>query len=129
MSSKNILKFVWQVEREKILQGFITNLENEDADDIFERSDGELENGGGGSEENVDIENIDVNIESNSIEIIEKPVDNKTNRNNNCHANVNIDKIRNNYHSDKDSDIKIQKKTNEKNFDLVFQKEEEKCSY
>lgn len=55
MSSKNVLKFVWQVEREKILQGFITNLENEDADDIFERSDGELENGGGGSEENVDI--------------------------------------------------------------------------
>ena len=107
MSSKNILKFVWQVEREKILQGFIANIKNKDAENIFERSDGELENGGGGSEENVDIENIDVNIESNSIEIIEKPVDNKTKRKNNCHANVNIDKIRNNYQSDKDSDIKI----------------------
>ena len=41
------------------------NLENEDdSDDIFERSDSESENGDEGSYENVDIENIDVNIET-----------------------------------------------------------------
>ena len=51
----------------------------------------ESEDGEEHSYENVDIENVHRNIESNAIETIDKPVYNNTNKNNNRHANVNID--------------------------------------
>lgn len=65
-------KFVSQREREEILQNFIENLENDDDGDIFERTDIEED-----CYEKVDIENIDININTN--EIIDKPVDTSTN--------------------------------------------------
>ena len=65
-------KFVSQREREEILQNFIENLENDDDGDIFERTDTEED-----CYEKVDIENIDININTN--EIIDKPVDTSTN--------------------------------------------------
>lgn len=65
-------KFVSQREREEILQNFIENLENDDDSDIFERTDIEED-----CYEKVDIENIDININTN--EIIDKPVDTSTN--------------------------------------------------
>lgn len=65
-------KFVSQREREEILQSFIENLENDDDGDIFERTDIEED-----CYEKVDIENIDININTN--EIIDKPVDTSTN--------------------------------------------------
>ena len=74
-------KFVSQREREEILQNFIENLENDDDGDIFERTDIEED-----CYEKVDIENIDININTN--EIIDKPVDTSTNWNNECHSNM-----------------------------------------
>ena len=65
-------KFVSQREREEILQNFIENLENDDDGDIFERTDIEED-----CYEKVDIENIDINMNTN--EIIDKPVDTSTN--------------------------------------------------
>ena len=84
-------KFVLQRGRETILQVFIANSENEDSDDIFEKIKSESEDGEEHSYENVDIENVHRNIESNAIETIDKPVYNNANKNNNRHANVNID--------------------------------------
>ena len=60
-------------EREEILQDFMDNIENEDDyDDIFQSTDSELEDGNEDSYENVEIENINVNIETNANEIIEE---------------------------------------------------------
>lgn len=54
-------------EREEILQDFMDNIENEDDyDDIFQSTDSELEDGNEDSYENVEIENINVNIETNA---------------------------------------------------------------
>lgn len=49
------------------------NIENEDDyDDIFQSTDSELEDVDEDSYENVEIENINVNIETNANEIIEE---------------------------------------------------------
>ena len=51
----------------------MNNIENEDDyDDIFQSTDSELEDGDEDSYKNVEIENINVNIETNANEIIEE---------------------------------------------------------
>ena len=152
MPPKKKARFVSEREREDLLQNFLENLENEDDDEIFEKSDSESEDDEVDFEEEVDA-NVDVNIEPNEAnenEVINEPVNtnrntnrrrnepvnnNNTNRNTNRRRNVNQREI--NRRND-DNEIELPRKvkfqsldqiTDENNFDPVVQEENEEYNY
>lgn len=64
--------FFCKMEEKEILQDFMDNLENEDYYvDIFKGGDSESEDSDTDINENVGIENLDVNVETNRNEIID----------------------------------------------------------
>lgn len=72
MPPKKKANFLCKMEEKEILQDFIDNLENEDYSvDIFKGGDSESEDSDTDINENVGIENLDVNVETNRNEIID----------------------------------------------------------
>ena len=75
MPPKKKANFLCKMEEKEILQDFMDNLENEDYSvDIFKGGDSESEDSDTDINENVGIENLDVNVETNRNEIIDSNI-------------------------------------------------------